>query len=139
MGSVAFLKPYHSSYFHMSHLGVARLLESAGLAVDTLYGAQSLTYSTLGAMAPLGSRKARRFAYGVFERCLLGFRSMVWSRTRACSPDRPLGCFNSPIPLSFRDFDKLRFAPAVVFRTRKNGNVGSSGPSAEQTNQQSKL
>lgn len=119
IGSVAFLKPYHNSYFHMSHKGITHLLATNGLTVDTLVGAQSLTYTIYGSLAPLGTRAISRFVYGGVDRLLSGLRAKVYSLGRGIDPDQPTDRFDEDIPLSFRAFEKLRFAPAVVFRAQK--------------------
>jgi SAM-dependent methyltransferase len=119
LGSVAFLKPFHASYFHMSHQGISELLGQAGLEVETIHGAQSLTYSMLGAMLPLGSRSLRRALLGALDGAILALRAFIWSLTRRLDANEPLDRFATPVPTSFRQFDRLRFAPAVVFRGRK--------------------
>lgn len=119
IGSVAFLKAYHSSYFHITHYGMTRLLEGAGLEVDVLRGAQSLTYSLYGGLLPIGSPSWRRKAGAAVDRLLGWMRAKYWASTRRFSPDEPTERFAAAIPLTFREFDKLRFAPAVVFRARK--------------------
>lgn len=121
IGSVAFLKPYHGgSYYHMTHKGVTHLLCSHGLQVDRIEGAQSLTYSVYGGLIPLGSRRFRRFFYGAWDQLLRGLRAKVWSLITHIDPDSATGRFEvGGLPLSFRAFDRLRTAPAVVFRALK--------------------
>jgi len=119
IGSVAFLKPYHGSYFHITHDGMTRLLEGAGLEVDVLRGAQSLTYTLYGGLLPIGKVEWRRALGGGVDRLLGWLRARYWEFTRRLDADEPTDRFGSAIPLSFRTFDGLRFAPAVVFRARK--------------------
>jgi SAM-dependent methyltransferase len=119
IGSVAFLKAYHGSYFHITHQGMTRLLEGAGLEVDVLRGAQSLTYSLYGGLLPLGRLQWRRKAGAAVDRLLSWMRARYWAATRHLDADEPTERFGATIPLSFRTFDRLRFAPAVVFRARK--------------------
>jgi SAM-dependent methyltransferase len=119
IGSVAFLKAFHDSYFHITHKGVQRLLLRAGLEYDYFAGAQSLTYTLYGALVPLGTRPMRRVIFGVFDRMLRGIRTLIWTVTRRANPNAPSDRFHVGIPMSFREFDRLRFAPAVVFRARK--------------------
>jgi SAM-dependent methyltransferase len=119
VGSVAFLKPYHGSYFHMTHLGVQQLLGTAGLQVDKLMGAQSIAYSVYGSMFPWLGRPIRRALFGTVDELLSRFRVLAWSLTRRRDPDTETDRFGNGLPLSFRGFDKLRFAPSVVFRARK--------------------
>ncbi len=85
VGSVAFLKPYHGSYFHMTHKGVHQLFLQAGLATDAA-------------------------------------RSLSWRLTCRKDPNAVSQRFDEDFPLSFRTFDRLRFAPAIVFRARKPTN-----------------
>lgn len=119
VGSVAFLKPYHKSYFHMTHRGIRHLLAGADLEVDTFAGAQSLTYSLLGGLLPIGSRPFRRALLGAVDRLVAWIRVWAWSITRKEDPDKPTDRFGEARPLSFRAFDRLRWAPAIVFRARK--------------------
>lgn len=119
IGSVAFLKAFHQSYFHMTHEGVALLLERAGLAPERFEGAQSLTYSLYGGLLPLGPLAFRRWLLGAIDRAVAVLRVRAWSLTRREDPDRPTDRFGTPVPMSFRTFDRLRSAPAVVFRARK--------------------
>ncbi|MEN8145198.1 MAG: methyltransferase domain-containing protein [Gemmatimonadota bacterium] len=116
VGSVAFLKPFHSSYFHMTHAGVDQLLGSAGLKVDKLEGAQSVTYSILGSMLPAGSRRFRRPILGFVDRLILGLRRRLWIWKTGLNPREPTNRFSDRHALSFNTFDRLRFAPSVVFR-----------------------
>lgn len=119
IGSVAFLKAYHGSYFHITHDGMTRLLEGAGLEVDVLYGAQSLSYTLYGGILPIGKVEWRRKLGSAVDRMLGWMRARYWELTRHMDADEPTDRFGSVIPLSFRTFDGLRFAPAVVFRARK--------------------
>lgn len=126
VGSVAFLKPYHSSYFHMTHKGVRHLLSTAGLEIDRLAAAQSLTYSLYGGMVPFLSVRLRRLILGAVDGLVAGLRVGVWRLLRREDPDRPLERYREGVPLSFRAFDRLRVAPAVVFRARKSSQSGDS-------------
>lgn len=119
VGSVAFLKGYHQSYFHMTHLGVAQLMKASGFEIDYLAGAQSITYTILGAMVPVGPRALRRVVLGAFDRILFGTRKALWSLSRRRSPAEPSDRWHTPVPVSFQVFDRMRWAPAVVFRGRR--------------------
>ena len=119
IGSVAFLKHYHKSYFHMTHDGVAQLLADAGLQTDRLFGAESLAFGLVSPLIPdVALRPARRLL-GMFDRMILAGRSLAWRIMRRRSPDEVTTRYNQDPPLSFRAFDKLRYAPTVVFRARK--------------------
>lgn len=119
VGSVAFLKPYHASYFHMTHDGVRQLLATAGLETDRLEGAQSPTYSVQGSLVPVGGRGLRRAVLGSLDSLVFGLRVLAWRLSRREDPDALTHRFDSDFPFSFRTFDRLRFSPAVVFRGRK--------------------
>jgi SAM-dependent methyltransferase len=121
VGSVAFLKPYHHSYFHMSHQGVRQLLGAAGLRVDRLEAAQSITYSLYGGYIPFLSRPVKRALLGAVDRMIAGARARAWAWTRRADPDEPTDRYDEGLPMSFRQLDELRRAPAVVFRARKDG------------------
>lgn len=123
VGSVAFLKPYHGSYFHMTHLGVQHLLGTADLEVESLAGAQSVAYSVYGSMFPWIRRPVRRALFGTVDGLLSRLRVFAWSLRRRRDPDSPTDRFGDGVPLSFRVFDKLRFAPTVVFRARKGSRT----------------
>ncbi len=119
VGSVAFLKPFHRSYFHMTHLGVTHLLESQGLKIDKLAGAQSVAYSIYGSLLPLGSPSISRAVYGTLDWMIGTARASFWALSRRKGADQPTDHYGAGIPLSFRTFDKLRVAPAIVFRAQK--------------------
>ena len=127
VGSVAFLKPYHKSYFHMTHRVVRSLLESAGLRPGRFKGAQSLTYSIYGGMLPLGSVRFRRALFGLIDRALTSVRVLAWSILRRENPNLPTDRFSEGMALSFSTFERLRRAPAVVFSARKPGNPTVKG------------
>ena len=124
VGSVAFLKPYHGSYFHMTYQGVTRLLRSQGLEVDKIRGAQSLMYSFYGNLLPLGNRLISRTVYGFADRLLRNLRAQLWSLRTGIDSDQQVDRFDADLQISFREFDRLRFAPAVVFRAY---NMNGSG------------
>ncbi len=94
-------------------------MNRSGLTVDTVKGAQSLTYTLLGSIFPVGSRPLRRLALNWVDRVFLGARALFWSLTHRPSSRAPTDRFDEELRLSFATFDKLRFAPAVVFRGRK--------------------
>lgn len=119
IGSVAFLKPYHHSYFHITHQGVALLLAKNGIVVDKVAGAQNLTYSLYGNLIPLGNRQISRKVYGAFDRLLYRLRCWLWARKTGLDPQQPTDRFDASLSLSFAEYEKIRFAPAVVFRGQK--------------------
>ncbi len=127
IGSVAFLKHYHRSYFHMTHDGIARLLADAGLHTDRLFGAESLAFGLVSPLIPNVALRPARRLLGTFDRMILAGRSLAWRLIRRQDPDELSTRYHQDLPLSFRTFDKLRYAPTVVFRARKP----SGAPAAE--------
>lgn len=119
VGSVAFLKAFHHSYFHMSHMGVMHLLDSNGFAVDKIAGAQSLFYSLYGSLVPLGPRRFRRVVFGWVDQLLMSFRATLWSRRNRISAHQPIERWDLGFPIDYKTYDRLRVAPAVVFQSRK--------------------
>lgn len=121
IGSVAFLKPYHGgSYYHMTHKGVMHLLGSYGLEVDRIEGAQSVTYALYGMRIPLRTRSIKRLVYGGFDALVDSLRARFWSLRTKMDPDRATDRFATEgLSMSFKTFDKLRAAPAVVVRAHK--------------------
>lgn len=120
VGSVAFLKPYHNSYFHMTHKGAQQLLSISGLVIDKIMGAQSITYTIYGTMLPLGKRSVSRFVYGTVDAIINYIRTKLWVWRTGLKPDQPTERFNAGFPFSFKDFQRIRFAPSIVFRVWKN-------------------
>jgi len=118
IGSVAFLKPFHDSYFHMTHRGVARLLSASGLKLENALGLQSLTHSIYGSILPL-NRSISRMVFGCIDRIVFGVRAALWSLVRGVRPTEPTDRFDAGLKMSFKTFDSLRFAPAIVFKARK--------------------
>ncbi len=119
IGSAAFLKAFHNSYFHMTHQALSVLMKDAGLRPVWFRGAQNLTYTLYGALLPIGSRPLRRKLLSPVDRFLRWIRVRVWASSRKADPDEPVTRFHTEQPMSFRDFDHLRFAPAVVFKSVK--------------------
>jgi SAM-dependent methyltransferase len=119
VGSVAFLKPYHGSYFHMTHEGVRELLRPVGLELEVVDGAQSLSFATYGSLSGLPASSLLRLGMRALDRLIMRVRAMIWSATRRQSSHEPTDRFDPDLAMSFRVFDRVRFAPAIVFRARK--------------------
>lgn len=119
VGSVALLKPCHNSYFHMTHLGVKHLLEIAGMKAEKFDGAQGPVFSLADKLVPVGNRAFRLTVFGAVDRFIARARACAWARGNDENPDHPTTLFGEDPPLSYRTFDRLRWAPAVVFRARK--------------------
>jgi len=119
IGSVAFLKPFHESYFHMSHKGIGTLLESVGLHVERIYGGQNVFVHIVGRIIPLGPRRISNAIYGrLFESAMLMRRS-VWRLVKKLDPFVPTNLYDAERKLSFDAYDRLRFGACVIFSASK--------------------
>ncbi len=120
VGSVAFYKPFHSSYFHMTHWGLKSLLESANLRIERLYPGQNSLYHSMGSLLPLGPRKLSSQLYHWAFLTLMRLRRLAWSMKTKESDQEPLKRFDPFFQLSFKDYDHLRLAPTIVFSAVKS-------------------
>jgi SAM-dependent methyltransferase len=141
VGSVAFWKPFHTSYFHMTHLGVRQLCESAGLRVERVGGAQGPIFALVDGLTPIGNRAFRLAILAPIDRAVASLRARIWAWRNAEDPDEPRARFGQHPALGYRAFDALRFAPAVVFAARKSGppdrrsmDPASAAPAADAAN-----
>lgn len=116
VGSVAFMKPYHHSYFHITHDGIIELLEGAGLEVDHIHPAQSFIWSVLLNMLPVRLPSFVRSASIVFEDILWSMRGKMWSFKNKQSATQPSSRYLTQIPLSYIEYHRLYHSPAIVFR-----------------------
>lgn len=119
VGSVAFMKPYHGSYFHMTHDGVIELLEGAGLQVDHINAAQSFIWSVLVNMLPIRFPTFVRSMCMAFEEVFWKMRSRVWSIRHRQEATQPFPRYSAKVPLSYTEYHRLHYSPAIVFRGRK--------------------
>ena len=76
-------------------------------------------YTIYGKQAPLGTRSISRYVYNALDRLLSALRAKLWAMRTGLSPDKPTERFDMKWKFSFKAFEKLRFAPSVVFRARK--------------------
>jgi SAM-dependent methyltransferase len=103
IGDVAFLQPYHQSYFHMSHEGVRYLLEAAGLEVTHLVVGPVSVFGYLAGRAP-GPWPLRKVAALMAWPLDVLVRTSAWIGHRAGIDTRQLRC---------------RFATSVLFVARR--------------------
>lgn len=81
VGSVAFIKHWHASYFHMSHWGVHSLLTNHGFELKKIYGGQNFLAHTLGKYLPnkiLFSRRLPRFFYNTLYKSARSIKVIYW-------------------------------------------------------------
>ena len=123
VGSVAFLKEFHKSYFHMSYWGVTKLLEYGGFEVERIYGGQSVFNRLIGGLFPLGPKKISETLYLTFDRIIMSLRSFIWSTKHKTSAYKKLRRFDNRFEFSFREYNRLVYAPTVLFNARKIKNV----------------
>lgn len=123
VGSVAFMKPFHESFFHMTHRGVRALLESVGFKLERVYGGQNPLIHTIGNLLPLGPRKFSNSIYDKIFRSLMSLRRLYWKSKNKLDPFQPLERFDSSFQLSFHDYEILKMAPSVLFSAKKISTV----------------
>ena len=120
VGSVAFMKPFHGSYFHMSHKGVIALLESAHLELDRIYGGQNPFIHVMGRMLPLGPRRISNRIYGALHKVVMSARRNTWRIKNRTDPAAPTDRYDATLRLSLDDYEKLRFGAAIIFSATKS-------------------
>jgi ubiquinone/menaquinone biosynthesis C-methylase UbiE len=119
VGSVAFLKPFHESYFHMSHKGVAALLESAGFRLDCIYGGQNVFVHIVGRMVPLGTRAISNKIYGALYKLVSKIRRNAWRFKTRLDPATSSDYYDDELRFSFDDFEKMKFGATIIFSATK--------------------
>lgn len=118
IGSVAFLKEFHQSYFHISHWGMLRLFNLAGLSCQQIYGGQNIFGRVISQIAPLGPRKISERIYNLIGNSIFALRRRFWSIKNGISSRKIQARFDS-IPFSFSDYDKIKYSPAIIFKAFK--------------------
>jgi ubiquinone/menaquinone biosynthesis C-methylase UbiE len=118
IGSVAFLKEFHGSYFHMTHWGVIALLEHGGLWCEQVYGGQNIFGRLIGSLFKFRSGKVTETVLNGVGGALFQCRNVLWSVLNRTSYNRPLSRFDDR-RMSFKDYQTLKYAPTVVFKARK--------------------
>jgi ubiquinone/menaquinone biosynthesis C-methylase UbiE len=119
VGSVAFLKEFHSSYFHMSYWGVAKLLEYGGFEVEVIYGGQDIFGRLVSSIVPIGPSKFTKSVYSLFSKIIMYARKSFWSIKNGIPYNKPINRFDKQFDFSFEGYEKIMFAPAVLFRAKK--------------------
>lgn len=119
VGSVAFLKEYHASYFHMSFLGVIKLLEYGGFEVTDVYGGQSVFSRLIHNILPLGPKAISEGIYNLLDKGVMSTRSFLWSIKHKKKSTSKLDGYVPNIPISFKEYDRIKFAPTVLFSAKK--------------------
>ncbi len=118
VGSVAFLKPFHDSFFHMTHLGVVALLEPVGLRVDSVRGGQSPFVHVIGNFVPVGRALTTRVLNGAHG-ALAWARRSFWAVKHRKDPSEPSDRFEPRFQSSFDEFQWLQFGSTVIFSATK--------------------
>ncbi|MCB9252300.1 MAG: class I SAM-dependent methyltransferase [Flavobacteriales bacterium] len=120
VGSVAFMKSFHSSYFHMSHWGVHSLLTSHGFEIDKIYGGQNFVPWTTGVYLPkkiLYTKKIPLFFYNLMYKIPLNLKLWVW-KLKGRNIHEPKN-YDRFFKLSFKNFNQIMTAATVLFSSRK--------------------
>jgi ubiquinone/menaquinone biosynthesis C-methylase UbiE/uncharacterized protein YbaR (Trm112 family) len=119
LGSVAFLKEFHSSYFHMSHWGVIKLLEFGGFNISHLYGGQNVYSRLIHNIFPIGFGKISTFIYNFINTIIMRSRLFYWSIKNFKNPNIKLSKFDTKYKFSFKEYDKIKFSPTILFDGKK--------------------
>lgn len=119
VGSVAFLKQFHSSYFHMTHWGVKELIEYGGFELKTVYGGQNIFSRLIYGILPLGPKLLSEAIYNSLSWSVSAIRKSIWSIKHRKSSSTIMTKYFKDVPMSFADYDQLVFSPTVLFRTKK--------------------
>lgn len=114
-GTVAFLEPFHgNSYFHMTHLGVQRLLEGAGFEVLRVFPGWHVLQALLPLWWFIESRPRLALVYrgaaGRFSEALMAAR--IW-RLRKANARK-----NQALPAEALPLYRLTYAGSVGFVAR---------------------
>lgn len=118
IGSVAFMKEFHQSYFHISHWGMLRLFELAGFKCQKIYGGQNIFGRVISKVAPIGPAKTSERIYNFVGKYIFALRRGLWSLRHGISSNNELPRFDK-IPLSFADYDSIKYSPAIIFKATK--------------------
>ncbi len=122
LGSVAFLKEFHSSYFHMSHWGVIKLLEFGGFKILNLYGGQNVYSRLIHNIFPIGFSKMSSSIYNFINVIIMRARLYFWSIKNLKNPNIILTKFDPKYKFSFKEYDKIKFSPTILFEGKKIGS-----------------
>lgn len=122
VGSVAFLKEYHASYFHMSFLGVIQLMKYGGFEVTRVYGGQSIYSRLVHNVLPLGSKKMSEAIYNALDWLVMTIRKNLWAMKHKKKYTQQLEGYIPGLTTTFEEFDRLKFAPTVLFSAKKLGS-----------------
>lgn len=116
VGSVAFMKSFHSSYFHMSHWGVHSLLTSHDFEINKIYGGQNFVPWTIGQYFPkkvLFTKKIPTFFYDMVYKAAINFRLFVW-KIKGRDINEPKN-YEKYFKLSFKNYNQIMTAATVLF------------------------
>jgi SAM-dependent methyltransferase len=120
VGSVAFLKPFHHSYFHMTHKGVCALLEYGGFSMQKVYGGQDFLSTLFRLTYPAGPNRWSMWFYEKLFSLTAHVYGCAWGLKNMMSPRKPLSRFDDQFQFSYLEWMRLRNAGCIVFRAQKN-------------------
>lgn len=120
IGSVAFLKQFHASYFHMTHLGVIELLSQNDLNIEKIYGGQNVFPRLIGHIIVLGKIYISESIFQVIGNFVFKLRKTLWSLKKGKSSSKKDYTQINGINISFAEYDKMVYAPTIIFKARKD-------------------
>jgi len=119
VGSVAFLKPFHDSYFHMTHKGVGALLEHGGFSMQKVYGGQDFLSTLFRLIYPVGPNRWSMWFYEKLFSLTSYAYGCAWGLKNRMSPHKPLSRFDDQFQFSFLEWMRVKNAGCTVFRAQK--------------------
>ncbi len=119
VASLSFLEPYHGhSYFHMSHLGAARLFNDSGLLVTQL---EPFEWTGIEASIQMMFRmRWLRWLSALLLRPVLGLRRLMIRRIIARTPEGPM----KNRAREFLEEERFRFTAGIKIRAQKPPYTG---------------
>ena len=119
IGSVAFLKPYHYSYFHMSHYGVTSLLEFGRFEIKQIYGGQNFLSTLFRLVYPVGPNQFSMNFYDSVFKITVSIRSFLWRLKTKLNPNQKLNRFDTKYAFSYKEWEYIRNAGCIIFSAVK--------------------
>ena len=116
VGSVAFLKPFHQSYFHMTHKGITSLLEDSGFKVEVIYGGQNFLSTLFRLTYPLGPAQLSMCLYDKMFSMTSQLYGLAWSFKHRLSAKKALPRFEAQFEFNYLEWRQIINAGCIVFR-----------------------
>jgi hypothetical protein len=103
----------------MSYWGVVKLMEYGGFEVEVIYGGQDIFSRLVHNILPLGPSKLSKAIYRNISYAIMFLRKSFWSFKTKKKYYEKLTKFDKEFKFSFEEYEKIMFAPTVLFRAKK--------------------